>query len=247
VVCNAPERCQTDGTCDALTGQCVYKTCAEAGQCCNDQGVCEECPPEICPALPCTDQPTCTVHDPTCVCLGLTGQTSGVCGTCITDGKPADSAAECCSGDFCATQGLCGLCPPQVCAGTCASSPLICATHAPDCICSSATLGCQTCVTVGGVCRASDECCGNEVCVNGVCGFRKARRGRGCTKHGQACRADGQCCGQANCYQGRCGEKDTHCHHDGECARGYRCEGGRSIGSHRRCRKTGSKKNRRKI
>jgi hypothetical protein len=237
---------------DGACGPCIPDgaPAGSAAECCSgdycpDEGVCGHCPPVICEGS-CSGPEDCSDKGSDCICVGATNEISGTCQRCVPDGQPADSAAECCSGDFCAAQGLCGLCPPQTCAGTCASSPLICATHAPDCVCSSATLTCQTCITVGGVCRASDECCGNEVCVNGVCGFRKARRKR-CVKHGRSCSADAQCCGQGSCYQGKCGEKDTHCHHDGECANGYACDGGRSIGGHRRCRQKNTKRGRRDV
>src|SRR5262249_381238 len=127
--------------------------------------------------------------------------------------------------------------------GSCASNQT-CAVHADDCVCFASGT-CSTCLGAGAACVASQECCGQLHCLGGVCAITKGRR-RHCTPHGHPCGTDGQCCGQGICYQGSCGEKDTHCHHNNECAKGYHCVGGRSVGDHRRCRKIGSHKHHRR-
>jgi hypothetical protein len=135
----------------------------------------------------------------------------------------------------------------------------------PDCVCfegrpnaqvvPAAEFGfCETCRTTGASCRGSNECCGQLVCegvaeagasgANGPAGSCRAKRPpppRRCRRHGQSFHRDGECCAQGQCYQGTCGEKDTHCHNDRECARGYRCQGGRLSPGHRRCRKNGKR------
>jgi hypothetical protein len=76
--------------CDTETRRCVRATC---------EGRCEH-------------QETCTARGGDCVCLGLSEESSGRCGQCIQDALPANSRDECCSGDFCQSDRICGLCVP---------------------------------------------------------------------------------------------------------------------------------------
>jgi hypothetical protein len=99
---------------------------------------------------------------------------------------------------------------------------------------------CGTCLTLDATCDATTECCGQLVCRNGRCRKKKNPSGR-CAKHGESCKRDSGCCAQGRCYGGKCGEKNTHCDHQYECAKGYKCVGGKWPGDHRRCRKRGTK------
>ena len=76
--------------CDTKTRRCVRATC---------EGRCK-------------DHETCTARGGDCVCLGLSEKSSGGCGQCIEDALPANSRDECCSGDFCQFDRICGLCVP---------------------------------------------------------------------------------------------------------------------------------------
>jgi hypothetical protein len=76
--------------CDAETRQCVQSTCK--GSCQNHE--------------------MCSARAGDCVCLGLSEESSGMCGQCIQDALPANSRDECCSGDFCQFDKICGLCVP---------------------------------------------------------------------------------------------------------------------------------------
>ena len=74
--------------CDIETRQCVRSTCKGS----------------------CHSQEMCTARAGVCVCLGLSEERSGTCGQCIQDALPANSRDECCSGDFCEFDRICGLC-----------------------------------------------------------------------------------------------------------------------------------------
>jgi hypothetical protein len=76
--------------CDTETRQCVRATCKGS----------------------CHSQEMCTGRAGDCVCLGLSEESSGTCGQCIQDALPANSQEECCSGDFCQFDRICGLCVP---------------------------------------------------------------------------------------------------------------------------------------
>jgi hypothetical protein len=76
--------------CDTETRQCVRSTCKGA----------------------CHSQETCTGKAGDCACLGLSEEGPGTCGQCIEDALPANSRDECCSGDFCEFDRICGLCVP---------------------------------------------------------------------------------------------------------------------------------------
>jgi hypothetical protein len=83
--------------------------CPDVADCECAQGTCTEVTP-ICPG-------TCSAGDPACpgedgVCLGIGKVQQPTRGLCIDDREPANNAGECCSGDFCPHNGLCGLCPP---------------------------------------------------------------------------------------------------------------------------------------
>lgn len=108
---------------------------------------------------------------------------------------------------------------------------------------------CGTCLGDGTPCDASSECCGQLVCLtSGVCGRKPANQNPGgCRQHGGGCQKDAECCGgQTACFKGVCSEKDTDCRNDGDCAPGYRCQGGTLSDNHRRCRKNGKKRQNKK-
>jgi hypothetical protein len=76
--------------CDSETRQCVRPTCNGS----------------------CRSQEMCRGGAGDCVCLGLSEEAPGRCGRCIQDALPANSRDECCSGDFCEFDRICGLCVP---------------------------------------------------------------------------------------------------------------------------------------
>jgi len=83
--------------------------CPDVADCECVQGICTEITP-ICPATCSAGDRNCPGED--CVCLGIGELEQPTCGLCIPDNQPAINAGECCSGDFCSKNGLCGLCPP---------------------------------------------------------------------------------------------------------------------------------------
>ena len=74
--------------CDTETRRCVRATCNGS----------------------CDSQEMCIARARDCVCLGLSEESPGKCGQCIQDALPANSQDECCSGDFCQFDKICGLC-----------------------------------------------------------------------------------------------------------------------------------------
>jgi hypothetical protein len=87
---DCPFRSIPGSICDTETRQCVRPTCNGS----------------------CDSQEKCAGRAGDCVCLGLSEERSGTCGQCIRDALPANSRDECCSGDFCEFDRICGLCVP---------------------------------------------------------------------------------------------------------------------------------------
>jgi hypothetical protein len=163
--CNGSGQCVADcGTCQVCDGQTdTCQSCTEAGLCCNEAGVCGECPPVECAGF-CDNQETCNAFGQNCVCRTLDEE----CGACIEDNQPAGSAAECCSGDFCRRDGVCGLCPPAPGPGP-----------SPAAICPPDYTG-----------NAKSPCNGSCPCSKG----RKCQKGRCCEKKGTHCNSGKECC-----------------------------------------------------
>ncbi len=245
----------SQGTCgvpQTCSGSCVISDdCLDVDNCvCNrlqgqETGTCGE--PEICGGS-CNNDGDC-LATPNCVCNGGElapqegGSGSGMSGTC---GRPTPPSPP--------------IPPPPP--GTC--SALACADNAgcvaaggDQCVCftgsntaqevaPAATGTCAECLGTGSACVASTECCGQLVCLdNGTCGIKPPPPQK-CHKQGQSCSRDNDCCAQGICYRGKCGEKDTHCNNDGECAKGYRCQGGPLSPGHRRCRRNSHRRHHRK-
>jgi hypothetical protein len=116
----APERCPAvisdnahcggpttfAGSC-TTTGDCPFSSIP--GSSCDTET--RRCVPATCNGS-CHSQEMCTGRVGDCVCLGLSEESSGRCGQCILDALPANSRDECCSGDFCQFDRICGLCVP---------------------------------------------------------------------------------------------------------------------------------------
>jgi hypothetical protein len=214
--------CAAQATCTVLGPGCVCRTvpgncgaCVPDGspaggptECCSGQfcptaGLCGQCVPVTC-AGGCADQPTCSGRGGTlCVCLGLDNPTSATCGQCIPDASPTSRPDECCSGQYCLRDRLCGLCPAQVCAGTCASTP--------EC----QLRGGATCTCVGGSCQdemppAPKPHWKKRTCPANYNGLAQS-----------PCNGKCRCKGGRRCQKGRCCErKGTHCDGDAECCSG---------------------------
>jgi hypothetical protein len=164
------ECCTGAEVCTAGIGCCIPdgQPAGGAAECCSNtyceaDGICGECPPAECLGF-CDNQETCTAIGANCVCRTL----DEVCGACIPDGQPAGSVEECCSGDFCPKNGLCGLCPP-------APGP----RPSPAAICPPDYTG-----------NAKSPCNGTCPCSKG----RKCQKGRCCEKKGTHCRNGKECC-----------------------------------------------------
>jgi hypothetical protein len=160
-------------------------------------------------AGPCTDQATCIVRGGNqCVCLGLGGPNPATCGQCIPDASPTNRPEECCSGQYCLREQLCGPCPAQVCAGTCADTAECQLRGGSTCQCAGGT--CQT--AVGPI----------TTCPSNYTGNAKSPCDSACP-----------CRGGRRCQNGRCCEqKRTHCKRGKECCSG-RCK--RIHANHRQC------------
>jgi hypothetical protein len=226
-----------------------------------------------CPGF-CEDNADCTEQgQDNCVCffgpgvnvtdVSIAGPAApGSCGTCLPAGHECDASTECCGQLVCDLDT--NLCVTVSCPGSCQDNADCTEQGADDCVCffgvgvdvtdvsiEGLDGRCDTCLPNGQTCNASTECCGQLVCLNGRCQQKpqpkpKPKRDRRCHKHGQSCTGDNNCCGQGICFGGKCGEKDTHCDHDSECARGFVCVGGRDTGGHRRCRRRGRNVRRKK-
>src|SRR5215218_4711996 len=97
----------------------------------NDRG--ESCGgPTTCTGT-CTTTGDCAfISVPGCTCNAATGQCEG---PCIEDGQPASAPTQCCSGQLCPTDNICGACLPVTCAGSCAAQ-ITCTNLGGDlCVC----------------------------------------------------------------------------------------------------------------
>jgi len=94
------------------------------------------------------------------------------------------------------------------------------------------------CVTQGGGCQFATDCCGELLCIAGVCNTQDALPplsgggdGNQTAPRGRKCRS-----GKAQSKRCRGHQKREHCHSDAECAPGWHCAGGREdSGKHRSC------------
>jgi hypothetical protein len=198
------------------------------------------------------------------------GVPPGQCGTRETCGGPCVKDSDCAFTTGCVCDEATEQCVTATCPGSCTTNDNCTVRGQDGCACflgvntaDAAAVdavvaqgeggACGLCRGSGETCTASSECCGQLVCEpsgasatgiltgTGTC-QHKPKPHKRCKKHGQGCQADRDCCAQGTCYKGQCGEKDTHCNNDGECARGYRCQGGPLAPGHRRCRKNGRKR-----
>ena len=252
--------------CDFDTNSCVSVLCG--GECFKDT----DCPPLAgCTCELPNGQEARAAGGPAGPDLGAQGATGPTGpGQCVTQtcGGPCQKDSDCpTAAGGCICEELSGECVTVSCPGRC-NDNVDCREQGQDeCACilfidRSADVGtqgeagrCGVCRGVADPCSATTECCGQLVCesgnnagldaegfmIDGTC-RRKKDPPKHCKQHGQACREDNDCCAQGVCYKGKCGEKDTHCNNDGECARGYRCQGGPLAPGHRRCRKNGRKR-----
>jgi hypothetical protein len=212
--CATQETCTVKGagcicrTLDGICGDCLTdgEPAGGADECCSGQycalqDVCGPCtPPQEC-AGGCDEQSFCTEQEPGCVCRTL----DGICGVCLADGETAGGVAECCSGDYCDREQICGRCAPLSCGGSCAIDGECAVRGGGICRCVGGT--CQTAVGPIAACppdytgNATSPCDSTCPCLGG----RRCRNGRCCERKGTHCKRGKECC------SGRC--KKIHSNH----------------------------------
>jgi hypothetical protein len=182
--CTGVEVCTTGIGCCVPDGQPANN----ASECCGNDfcpnpngvgGICAECPPVEC-AGNCENQGTCNALGNDCVCLGIGVVEQPICGACIPDNQPANSAGECCGNDFCPNAngvgGICAACPP---APTPTPTPEAPGRRRKKGRCPKRYNG-----------LAQSPCNGKCRCVGG----RRCQKGRCCEKVGTHCDSDAECC-----------------------------------------------------
>ena len=233
-ICTQDSHCPNQCACNVTNGLCQAcgTFCANDADCqgdcrCIDSFCVTGCPGE------CQSDDDCGIFSDDCACI------LNICacptGTCDVDDTCPGACAE--NGE-CAAQGANG-CVCFLGVDT-ADAELVARVNA-----EGPGGACRACLGEGDDCIASSECCGQLVCgEDGRCRQKPGNANPGgCKPQGGSCQRDSDCCdGQAACYKGRCGEKNTDCRNDGDCAPGYRCQGGPLSQNHRRCRKNGRRR-----
>lgn len=161
--CTSPPTCfASPGTCNPMTGQCVYGV-ADAGEPCNDNNLCTS-NDRCVDAGVCRGTPRCAFVENPCL-VGVCDPTSGVCtsGTNVANGTACRQEGF--AGFGCATVGTCmngtctGASPPEPC------NDFNQCTVNDTCT----TMGsCQGTMTTG-VCDDGNSCTANDRCTNGSC------------------------------------------------------------------------------
>jgi hypothetical protein len=166
--------CATNGTCDLTSETCVASTCDPA---CGTCTVCNEETDECEFVGDGNSGPNCLAPDECCdesgeieCCTGAEVCTTGI-GCCIPDGQPANNADECCTGNFCAEDGICGDCPPVTCDIDCDTQADCTALGLQNCICRTLEGQCGPCIQDGQPAGGQAECCSGNFCQDtGLCG-----------------------------------------------------------------------------
>ena len=221
-------------SCGAVGEACIESD-GSAGSCCSGLGCAFPRPlNEDGAPLCCLLHGQAVAGDPAVTCCSETAE-AGLC-VCLAPGAPCWDDAMCCSNLCSGTSGAPGTCLQGSLLGPCQNSPFACsgAPSGQACECSGppATTACLAgvcCSTVFGVCHSQTQCCGGNVCVNGVClippgadascsawptlaqdneacmsGVCESDSGRCCSVRNQICTVSGDCCSGLVCPSGTC-------------------------------------------